>query len=411
MQNQNWRFLSRVIAVATVTVLVVSFTTLAAAQDEAVRAMYQSAASIPTNMAGIRTYAEPPAGFNALTASDLTLASYGIPPRPDRTSDPAGYAKWAKVMTSGAKRWNGELKPGQFHSTPMKPANAPPGNAAAVSPSNGAQIGYSYNWSGVVNTNTLKKYNAKTSFYFVFSEFNVPWAQQAFATNGGPDGLGSGGNICDGGYDIVAIWNGLDGFTGNGGGDVLQGGTASEYYCKGSSTAQYYFTWIEWYPAGSAAAYNVNPGDDIYVETWNTSDTQGNVSLFDLTLQTYATYALTAPSGTTLVGNSAEFIVERPCCRKVSGKSYFYPLANYIADFWDYSGDYTFKGVLNDPGSTATTTWVVNMINDANTQVISVPNAVTNWNIGQGLTGSGMAGKFSIFFQDENCAYIGGCAF
>jgi len=384
---------------------------LAAAQNEAVSAIYQSAASIPTNVAGIRTYAEPPAGFNALTASDLTLASYGIPPHPDRTSDPAGYAKWARVMTSGAKRWHGDLRPSPFHSSPMKPANAPSENAAAISPSNTATVDYSYNWSGVVNTNTLKKYSAKTSFSYVFSEFNVAWAQQAFANNTGPYGLGSGGNICDGGFDVVSMWNGLDGATGNGANDVLQGGTTSAYYCSTTTTGGDYFAWIEWYPAGSSSAFNVNPGDDVYVETWNTSDNTGNVSLWDLTQQTYATYALTAPSGTTLVGNSAEFIVERPCCREVGKTSYLYPLANYIADFWDYSGDYTFKSVLNDPGSTATTTLVVSMINDAGTEVISVPNGVTNWDYGQGLTGAGMAGKYSIFFQDENCAYIGGCAF
>jgi len=395
MQNQNWRFLSQVIAVAAVTVLVVSLSTFVAAQNEAARAIYEQSATIRTNLEGIRTFAEPPAGFDFLGASDEALAAYGIPPRPDRTSDAAGYAKWARVVASGAKRWNGELRPRQVRSTPMRSATLA-GKAAAVSTTNGASIGYSSNWSGVVNTNTLKKYNAKTSYYYIFSEFNVPVAQQARN--------GSGGNICDGGWDFTSIWNGLDGFNN---GDVLQGGIDSAYYCDPSVAGSFYASWIEWFPAGSAYEYYVNPGDDMYVETWNTSSTTGFVALYDLTQQIYATYALTAPSGTLLVGNSAEFIVERPCCRG----NYLYPLTNYIASFWDYNGDYTFNNHFNYPGSTATTTWQLGMLDDAGDQVISATDQVVNWNIGQSLANSGLYGKYSIFFQSENCAYLGGCAF
>ena len=47
MQNQNWWFLGKsVIIVATLTVLVVSFTTFAAAQSDAVRAIYDASATV-----------------------------------------------------------------------------------------------------------------------------------------------------------------------------------------------------------------------------------------------------------------------------------------------------------------------------------------------------------------------------
>jgi len=381
-----------------VAVAVMSFTILATGQNDSagVRAVYEASATVRTNIEGIRTFNAPPANFNPLKASDEELATYGFPPRPDQATDPAGLAKWNKAMSVATRRWNGELRPRQFRNQPMKEAKAPAGVQLTPSVSHGTSTAQSYNWSAIVNTNKLTKYNSKTSFYYIFSEFNVPVAQQAFN--------GSGGNICDGGWDIASIWNGIDGFSNS---DVLQGGVDSAYYCNGTTKEAFYATWIEWIPAGSVYEYYVNPGDDMYVETWNTSSTTGYVWIEDLTQQINAIYSLTAPSGMELVGNSAEFVVERPAGDTTS--TGLYPLANYIASFWDYSGDYTFKGTLGYPGSTATTAYVVSMINDAATEVISVPNGIVSQDYGQGLTGAGLAGKYTIFFQNENCAYSGGC--
>ena len=69
---------------------------------------------------------------------------------------------------------------------------------------------YTTNWSGVGNSNTLTKWNPKTSFDSVYSQFNVPVVQQAF-------------DVCDGGYDWEVTWNGIDGFKN---GTVLQGGSS-----------------------------------------------------------------------------------------------------------------------------------------------------------------------------------------
>ena len=69
MQNQNWRFLSKVIAVAAVTVLVVSFSTFAMAQrGDAVHAMFVSAPKEATNIPGVSLISDRPKGFNPLTA-------------------------------------------------------------------------------------------------------------------------------------------------------------------------------------------------------------------------------------------------------------------------------------------------------------------------------------------------------
>ena len=373
--------------------------TLAGAQSEAARAVYEGSATVPTNVEGIHTFSAPPANFNPLTASEEALATYGFPPRPDKITDASGFAKWNKAMSTPTKRWSGELKTRHFQNMPMKEAKAPAGVQLNPSVGHTASTGLSFNWSGIVNTNKLTKYNPNSSFYYIFSEFNVPVAQQAFN--------GNGGNICDGGWDIASIWNGIDGF---GSADVLQGGVDSAMYCNGKTKQPFYETWIEWFPAGSVYEYAVNPGDDMYVETWNTSSTTGFVWIEDLTLQISAIYSLTAPAGTQLIGNSAEFVVERPCCVTApNGSVVNYPLTNYIADFWDYSGDYTFHNTLGYPGSTSATTFVLSMVDDADDQVISVPNGITPEDQGQSLTPAGLGGKFSIFFQNENCAYLGGC--
>ena len=78
--------------------LLLSFTTLATAQSEAVRAITsQPQPCLPTSPS-IHTYPEPPKGFNPVTATDVELATYGFPPRPDKQTDPDHYALWERAM-------------------------------------------------------------------------------------------------------------------------------------------------------------------------------------------------------------------------------------------------------------------------------------------------------------------------
>jgi hypothetical protein len=358
------RSIQSMIAAVPVAVSLLGFTVSAVAQDDAVRATYESSATMPTTVQGIRAFPAPPANFNPLAASDMALATYGLPPHPDRAVDPDGYAKWSKAMTHATKRWDGELKTTKIYHQPMKPAptkvSAAAATAAAVS--NAASLGSSYNWSGAVNTNKLTKYNTKTSYYFIESEFNVPVAQQ----------IG-----CDGTWDYGSAWNGIDGFNS---GDVLQGGVEFDAYCNGTSKNTFYSAWIEWFPFSETRVFSVNPGDDIFVETWDTSATQGYVYLADLTTQTAATYSLTPPSGTSLIGNSAEYVVERP---GVNGG--LATLTYYIDDFWALDVDYNFNLIPNVPGSTSPATWLLNML-DNNGNVVSTPT---------------VEGKYGIFFQYE----------
>jgi Peptidase A4 family len=378
MRNQHRGCLQRTMTYAEVMLALLALSSMALAQNE-VRALYDASSSIGTNVAGIRTFAAPVARLDFASASDEELALYGFPPRPNEQTEAEAYKSWAKAMAASQSRWSGELKHTGLYSIPARRTNPPA--LAAVSATPGTL--YSLNWSGVVNTNTLTKYNSKSSFYSIISEFNVPAVNQP---------VGS----CDGGWDWEVSWNGIDGYQDQNA--LLQGGSWSAVYCTGGRSQASYYAWVEWYPAYDAIQeFTVYPGDDMYVETWNTSATQGYVYLLDETTGVYGTYALTPKGGAGLVGNSAEYVVERPCCRAANT---FYPLANYVWDFWANSYAYTFtaysKGAATAyyPGSAAKTTFLLYMTDDKATQVISSPAA---------------QGKYGIFFQTENCAAFGGC--
>jgi hypothetical protein len=384
-----------VLAVGAAMLPMLAGATIAAAQSAdalkpSVKAAYEASATIETGTPGIRTFALPPRGFDPLAASDEQLAHFGFPPRPDAKTAPDANARWVRAMSAAKNRVTRPMVSSAVRRMPpvsnLPMRTRPDGIRASVDGT--PATGSSYNWSGIVNTSKATHYSSKdnsNSYYYVVSEFNVPVAQQAFASGGG--------TICDGGYDIASVWNGIDGFNN---GDVLQGGTESYAYCNGGDAFTGYVAWVEWYPSyAEIPEFDVNPGDDFFVETWNTSSTNGYVWIEDLTTQTSGTYNLVPTEKPYLVGNSAEYVVERPCC---SGGN-FYPLVNYVADFWAFNYAQTFKeyfetGKTDYPGSSSSATWLLSMLDDAGDQSISVPTST---------------GNESIYFNDENCAYSGGC--
>lgn len=366
----------------------------AAAQtdSDALRAMYQKSATIPTNMPGIRRFPDPPVSFDPVAASDMELASYGFPQRPDAKASPSSYARWVQAVKSARTHWTGQLREtGIFHGT-MKPSKvaAPP----APGIENAPNTFNSENWSGIVLTNTLTKYNTKASFDIAESYWNVPFAQEAFNTNGE-------GNICDNQYDVVSVWNGLDGsqLAKGGNADVLQAGTTSEVYCSGGDTTYYMpYAWIEWVPAAEIAEFYVYTGDDMYVSTSALSATTGQISLIDLTRDIYDNITITAPSGTSLVGSSAEWIIERPSYECGPGPTVcLYPLANYTMDFFFGAVAFNNSGHIFNAGSQTASTYQVSMYDGSD--VISIELAGTE----------GVEGEQAITFFSEDCANAGGC--
>jgi hypothetical protein len=274
---------------------------------------------MPTNLPGATTIAAPPASFNPINASDQDLAYYGFPPRPSQTTEAKQYAGWVKAMSASKTRIAPKLEQTSIFHGPVKPGkNTNPTAVEKNSVASGAasNTSYSYNWSGYVDFSGATSYG-NSSFYYVVSDFVVPVAEQAFGA-------------CTGGWDWGSAWNGIDGW---GSGDVLQSGIEFDAYCSGSTRSAYYSPWYEWYPYGEVriSSLAIAPGDDLFVETWHTSATQGYAYLVNYNTNVAVEVGFTAPSGTRLVGNSAECIVERP---SVSGG--LANLTNYIADpFWN----------------------------------------------------------------------------
>ena len=279
---------------------------------------------LPTNVSGVTTIAAPPAGFNPLNASDQDLEYYGFPPRPNEIAAPKAFASWQKAMTASKLRVAPTLEVTKNFAGPAKV------KAGAGTPATGTAASSS-NWSGYVNTNGVTKYGS-TSFYYIIGDYVVPIARQAYSK-------------CDGTWDYTVTWVGIDGW---GSGDVLQAGNEADAYCNGTTKSAYYSAWYEWYPYGwtRITSLPIVPGDDLFVEVWSTSSTAGHAYLVNYNTDQYVIVNFSAPPGTQLVGNSAEWIVERP---GVGGG--LATLANYISDYFSDAYAYNFGYSAVDPGS------------------------------------------------------------
>jgi len=376
MQTQNWRFSNGALTLAIVAIMAVSLTTLATAQSlEDARAIYASAAKEATNVDGVRIFAGPPKGFDPLAATNQELASYGLPQRPDKAAEPKAYQMWERAMLAAKHRAPAKLNVKSFSSTNLKVVKSESAGVSAA-----PSLATSLNWSGIASLNKNKKFNAKTSFQVVQSIFNVPVAQPPF----GACTAGITGPF----YEVT--WNGIDGASNL---DVVQGGSLSAADCLGNT---FYEAWVEWYPSYNIlAAFSVNPGDDMYVETLGAPGTSTQtVYVEDITLQTFGTYSLPWVSGPGLVGSSAEYIVERPCCDGVGNPV---PLANTIYGFFDGVANTGVKTVY--PGSQAPTNFNITMVaDDGITQIEAVEAGST-----------GIQGLLSLWFSTEGCASSGGC--
>jgi hypothetical protein len=417
MQNQNWRFLSKVIAVAAVTVLVVSFSTFAMAQGgDAVHAMFVSAPKEATNIKGVSIIADRPKGFNPLTASSEELGRYGLPQRPDRLADAKRYAMWARAMQALRYRPAAHLEAKPYSSTNLMPAKRQRA-ARAIS---GQTLSNSLNWSGVASTNRLTSWDttpANTSFTTVESFWVVSAAQPPLGACAADPPI-TGATGVPGFFEVS--WNGIDGATN---GDVLQGGSLSYAQCGGPAAE--YEGWVEWYPSYpilviwcspgpeipptvSVTPCPVSAGDDFFVVTNGANSTLQYVMVEDLNQGWGATFELTqAPDTPPLVGSSAEWVVERPCCDTTplpAPEVGYYPLAlaNYFLTFFDFAIGVDGAGTSFWPGAQTAATEIFTMVDDDG----DTTNPISDVLVG----GTGFQGQYSILFESAGCANTGGCA-
>ena len=264
---------------------------------------------------GIRPLAAPPASFDAVNATAAARAAYAIPPAPSRTLAPAAYAAWERVM-SLPHHVVGKLITTKLFNGPNRARSVPGRGIQSDSKHGVAAAVYSDNWSGTSIVDPTLPFQ----FEAIQTSFIVPTAAPAPGICAGP------GNP----VSLASLWAGFDG---NGSSDVLQAGVLAYAACQGNSNnySVGYAPWIEWYPntLTEVSAPVVSPGDQVQIHLWNVTSIAAVAYIVDVTTGVSATYALTAPAGTTLKGNSIEWITEAPT---LSGT--VAPLANFTASAW-----------------------------------------------------------------------------
>jgi len=372
-------------AVALAATFMLSTTTLAKAQSDAVRSIYAWGATVPTNIEGVHTYPAPPAGFNPLTATDEELATHGFPPRPNKQADPSHYDIWARAMMAARIRPTGDLRPipsSGRQGMGLGQAAAPLVAQTVTGPT---QL-TSTQFSGVASTNKLTKWNTKISFADVFGTFTLPTVQSPFGLD------------CVGDYDLQT-WIGIDGFGPGQSYLALGGGILMDCQIEDGVRFSDFYAIVAWEPQEFYGSLFPNPGDIMYVETFSTLGGRNPVNVFieDLTQLTYQSFSITATHETPpLIGNSAEWTVG---VRKFDGTGDT-PLANTIGIFFGGAEAYTANGHQFFPGSTSPLTEVFTLLDPTGTQAIEIVSSGS----------SGSQGKYSLWFQTTGCAYSGGCA-
>lgn len=254
----------------------------------------------------------PAANFNPLTASADDLVKNGFPAIPetgehrDRFNKVIGQMKNKLHFVEPTFRVNRDKTHG-----PRKQASAA-----------GTQT--STNWSGAV-----VRAPSGDSFKWLEGDWVVPDID-APAENQ---------------WYYGASWIGIDG---DGSNDVFQAGVGCEVYRSGNTITRMFYPWWEWYPAYEVQITNlaVNPGDMITMLLCSTGPATGTVFFSNRTTGATATVGLTAPQGTKLVGNCAEWIMEAPT---VGGAQSLLP--DYGEVFFSVCEAFTQKGVTVNGGS------------------------------------------------------------
>ena len=259
---------------------------------------------------GITQAPPPPQGFNPMSASNADLIKYGFPPRPDKKALPRSSTVWAKMMSRPHN-----YAPLKF-SVNTEQVRSPQG---ATPPSN-LPTTTSGNWSGAVITSPP----AGQTFYAVSASWVVPNAYP-------PQSAKSGSTFNNGTYKC-SVWVGIDGWYGVENTELIQMGTSSQAVVNNGQITQSAYAWLEWFPAYETPInFPVKPGDLIHVLVCAgiTGNNQATVYMTNEGANQSASFAVTAPTGSTLKGLSAEWIVEDP-----SGPGGMFPFPDYGTVFF-----------------------------------------------------------------------------
>lgn len=292
---------------------------------------------IQTNLPGVTAAAEPPAWLDPLTATDADLATYGFPPRPNAGTKPARLRAWQRAMAHPKRFVVPQLTiTNRVHGTVRAMQVVPPqANPEPPVLYNVSTVYQSPNWSAAIALSGASSFG-DTSFHTISAEYVVPAAAQP--------------SDCSSGTYYSSSWVGIDGW---GSLDVLQAGSESDASCE----SQEYYAWYEWYSKETGTAqgpevkigggFTVSPGDDIWVEVWNTSSTQGYFYIFNYATGQAVSLSFPPPPGTRLIGNTAEWVIERPTLPNGNLSS----LAAYGSEYFSYCEAETYNSAVYTPSS------------------------------------------------------------
>jgi hypothetical protein len=263
---------------------------------------HAASAAVETEVPGVAAFAPPPAGFNPLTADDSELDRYGFPPRPSRKLGADVLARWEKRAMSQTRIVPQLRQTNVFH--------APVRSLKRGKTTGGVIEGNSENWSGYAIVDSANPF-AKPGTQ-VEAQYVVP--KPASGCQSGSERYSS------------ANWVGIDGAFSN---DVLQAGTETDLDCVSGAS---YYAWVEWFPNSEIRVTNlmVSPGDLVSVSVFIATDSSKHLSIENLTTQQSVALAMTPPPGTKFVGNSIEWVVERPTINNAALSK----LTNYLLNPW-----------------------------------------------------------------------------
>jgi hypothetical protein len=309
-----------------------------------------------TAVSGVSVVAPPPAGYDPETASPAFNARFHLPPEPDAAAAPRIHDAWQHAVHAAPSS-----EPVTLHHTGIFHAPAKSAPHPRTAQANGVAAITQPNWSGTsVVGGTTAPLEAITLL------FTVPEAHPPFGQ-------------CNG-WEDAAFWPGIDGNGGSGAASVIQAGVDVTLLCNAGKIVQtQYYPWLEWYPLAEVSVTSpaISPGDLVFVEVWTTSATQAYVSFYNYSTDIAATYALTAPAGTTAHGSSVEWILERPSIGNAITN-----LTNYIAApfaggvAWNYAAANPTTYSLGGTPNTGTLQ-LITMLDNAG-KPISVPTIENN---------------------------------
>jgi Peptidase A4 family len=250
--------------------------------------------TVDTNIGGLRALLATPAKFDPEKASVAELESYGLPPMPDQKKYPQAFQAWSELAKAARDRVTPNFTEAQiFHRPAMELARAK--NQAATGPQQFTNM----TWSGFVISDSN-------------NVFNQPGVTSANYTVPGVEPCATIGPRL-----WMSQWVGVDGY---GSPDVLQVGTSSDMNCpEGANDRETYYAWVEWYPLPTLIADRqvpLFPGDSMLVSV-NVISGRYVVTLHNSTRHKAFSMVMTPKPGTQLIGNSIEWVVERPMANNV----------------------------------------------------------------------------------------------